>query len=149
MANLASVFKEEIVRLTRKTVKAEIEPIKKTTNYRAEIATLKRRVAELEKMVARLAKAASHPTSSGVAFVDEDLQAKFRFRAAGLKKLRERFELSAATLGSILNVSTQTIYNWESGLTKPNSAQVEKIAILKKMSKREVQARLRVHQQAS
>jgi DNA-binding transcriptional regulator YiaG len=59
-----------------------------------------------------------------------------------LKKHRERLGLSAPALASILDVSPQTIYNWESATSRPSKDQVVKIAILRKMGKREVQQRL-------
>jgi len=40
-------------------------------------------------------------------------------------------------------VSAQTIYNWETGTTRPNAKQIANIAILRGMGKREVQARLK------
>lgn len=65
-----------------------------------------------------------------------------RFSAAGLKKLRERHAMSAATLGKILGTSLQTIYNWEAGKTRPGREQVARIAVLRKMGRREMQTRL-------
>jgi DNA-binding transcriptional regulator YiaG len=59
-----------------------------------------------------------------------------------LKKLRERLELSAPTLASILGVSSQSVYNWEQGTSRPNKQLIGNIAILRKMGKREVQQRL-------
>jgi len=139
MANIAAVLKEEIARHARKELRGETESLKKASSrYRAEIAALKRRVAALEQLVSRLEKLAarepgSRPAPEAVAI---------RFRADGLKKHRERLGLSAPALASILGVSPQTIYNWESGTSRPSKAQVVKIAILRKMGKREVQERL-------
>ena len=57
MPNIASVLREEIVRLARKEMRSEMEGLKKTSaQFRSEIAALKRRVAALEKQVARLSK---------------------------------------------------------------------------------------------
>ncbi|WP_170228324.1 helix-turn-helix domain-containing protein [Denitratisoma oestradiolicum] len=43
----------------------------------------------------------------------------------------------------ILQVSTQTVYNWEAGSSWPSQEQLTKLAILKKMGKRKVQATLK------
>ena len=65
-----------------------------------------------------------------------------RVSAASLNKHRERLGPSAPMLATILGVSAQTIYNWESATSRPSKDQVVKIAILRKMGKREVQQRL-------
>lgn len=141
MPNIASVLKEEITRLVRKELKAETESIKKASaRYRSEIAELKRRIASLEhqlKAVERVARKQATQASNM-----EEPSPQVRFRADGLKKHRERLGLSAPVLASILGVSAQTVYNWEAGTSKPSKDQVVKIAILRKMGKKEAQERL-------
>ena len=140
MANIASVLKEEIIRLARKELKSETESVKKASaRYRSEIAALKRRLVLLEKQVATLEK-----RPAGRAAVAPQIAAtdNVRFSATGLKKLRARQELSAPILATILGVSAQTIYNWEAGTTRPSKDQIGKIALLRKMTKREIQAGL-------
>src|SRR5664279_782864 len=57
MPNIASVLKDEVLRLARKEVRTEIEGLKKASvQYRSDIAALKRRVADVEKQHARLEK---------------------------------------------------------------------------------------------
>ncbi len=50
--------------------------------------------------------------------------------------MRERLELSAPTLATILGVSAQSVYNWEQGTSRPNKEMIGNISILKKMGKR-------------
>jgi DNA-binding transcriptional regulator YiaG len=144
LANIASVLKEEIARVARKELRSETDSLKKASGrYRSEIAALKRRVADLEQQLSRMERmlgrsAAATPKPEGATTANGA-----RFSAPGLKKHRERLELSAPTLASILGVSAQTIYNWEAGTTRPNPQQIANIAILRKMGKREVQARLK------
>lgn len=140
MANIAALLKQEISRLVRKELKAETESLKKANSrYRSEIAELKRRISGLEQQLKSVERQSRKqvPTT-----VSPEPESKVRFRADGLKKHRVRLGLSAPALASILGVSPQTIYNWESGSSKPNKSQVVKIAILRKMGKREVQQRL-------
>ena len=60
LANVASVIKDEIIRLARKELRSETEKLKKASaQYRSEIAALKRRSVELEKKVSRLEKCAT------------------------------------------------------------------------------------------
>jgi len=63
MPNIASVLKEEISRIARKEVKAEVAALKKSTGvHRREIAALKRRAHELEQVVRRLSRGRSKAT---------------------------------------------------------------------------------------
>jgi len=45
-------------------------------------------------------------------------------------------------MGTLLGVSAQSIYLWEAGKTKPRQSQLEAIAALRKMGKREAKAQL-------
>lgn len=140
MANLAATLKEEVTRLARKELKTETGSLKKNNSrHRLEIAELKRRVSQLERQL----KAVLKNIQKQPAQVEQPAdKAKLRFRADGFKKHRERLGLSAAALGRMLDVSLQTVYNWESGKTKPSKEQVVKIAALRKMGKREAMAHL-------
>ena len=141
MANIAALLKQEITRLVRKELKAEAESLKKaSTRYRSEIAELKRRITGLEQQLKAVQKQGRK--QAPVAATAATPETKVRFRADGLKGHRERLGLSAPALASILSVSPQTIYNWEAGTSRPSKEQVGKIAILRKMGKREVQERL-------
>lgn len=141
MANIAALLKQEITRIVRKELKTETELLKKSNSrYRSEIAELKRRIASLEQQLKAVERQRRKPTTQAVPAADP--ASNFRFRADGLKKHRERLGLSAPALASILDVSPQTIYNWESATSRPSKDQVVKIAILRKMGKREVQQRL-------
>jgi DNA-binding transcriptional regulator YiaG len=141
MANIATVLKLEITRLVRKELKAETESLKKANSrYRSEIAELKRRIVSLEQQLKAVER--QNRKQSPVAGDAPEVENNVRFRADGLKKHRERLGLSAPALASILGVSPQTIYNWESGTSKPSKDQIVKIAILRKMGKREVQERM-------
>ena len=138
MANIASVFKEEITRLARKELRSETESLKKASAlYRSEIAALKRRTLSLEQQLARLEKSASKNT---VAQVNPEETTKARFTAKGFKTLRQRLGLTAEAIGTLLGVSAQTIYNWEAGNTSPREQQMVRIVMLRGMGKRDVDA---------
>ncbi len=136
MANVASLLKDEITRLARKEIRGEIEGLKKTSaHYRSEIAALKRRIAALEQRVSHLGKSVSKTTEVKV---EAETGTKVRFSAKGFKSLRQRLDLSANTIGSLLGVSAQTIYSWEAGNSHPRGQQLERIAFLRGMGKRDV-----------
>lgn len=136
MANLGSVFKDEITRLARKEVRAQIEPLKKAAGiYRREIAELKRQVALLARQAKAAGKARAMPA-------EQPEPAATRFVAKGLRSLRARLGLSAAEFGKLAGASGQSVYNWESEKTVPRKSQLAVLAELRGLGKREAQARL-------
>lgn len=137
MTSLGSVLKNEIARLARKEVKAQIEPLKKAnSSYRREIAELKRQVALLARQSKVTSKAISKRPQENAA------PPAARFVAKGLRSLRARLGLSAADFGKLAGASGQSIYNWESGKAVPRKSQLTVLAGLRTLGKREAQARL-------
>ena len=133
MPNLATVLKDEIVRLARKEIRAEVLALRKaSTASRTETHALKRRVAALEKQLAAVSKA---PVAKKLAPADD--ATTIRFSSKGFATLRRRLELSAAEMGFLLNASDQSVYKWERGV-RPRPGQLPKIAALRKMSKPQV-----------
>ncbi len=61
-----------------------------------------------------------------------------RFRAPGFASLRKRLGLSAQEMGRLIGVTGQTIYAWEAGKSRPRASQLETIARVRKLGKREV-----------
>jgi len=142
MPNIASVLKEEIARIARKEVRRETASLKKAaTNYRSEIAALKRRAQMLEKALRRALKGRTREVTAAADHGDGEGLA-LRFRPKGLASLRERLGLSARECGLLLGVSGQSIYLWESGRARPSAKHLAGIAALRKSGKREVAARL-------
>ncbi len=138
MANIASLLKEEIVRLARKEIRTETAGLKKASaQYRSEIAALKRRVVTLEQQLSRLGKTTTKPDEIKA---ESSTETKVRFVAKGFKTLRQRLGLTAGEMGKLLGVSAQSIYSWEAGNSSPRKQQLAKIAMLRGMGKREVSA---------
>lgn len=139
MTNIATVLKAEIVRLARKELRANTEGLKRAVaNYRSEIAALKRRIDTLERQAKRAKKVGSKAVESE----PEQDSPNLRFRAEGFKAHRERLGLSASEVAKILGCSQLSVYKWESGKTRPRAKQLESIALLRKMGKREAVKRL-------
>jgi len=138
--NLASAFKAEIARVARKETKSGNQALKKSSSqYRSDIAALKRRVGELERLVGHLSKGVAR--AKRVTNVTKD-DPKLRFRSGGFATLREKLGLSAAEMGLILGVSGQSVYKWEQGKAKPRASQLLAIAAARKMGKKGAAARL-------
>lgn len=136
MPNIASMLKEEIARISRKESRRLVDPLKKQLiAQRHAIAALKRERAELRREIASIAKGTKAVVVSKSARVDET---QARFSPAGLRSLRKKLGLSAQDLGRLFGVGAQSVYNWELQKTRPRAAQLQRIAKLRGMGKRQV-----------
>ena len=140
MANIGALLKQEIVRLSRRETRAQVQPIQKVSaQYRRHIAALKRQVATLERRVALLQRRVLATPPAAPASTPTP---KMRFVAKGLKSQRNRLGLSAADYGRLVGVSANSVYNWEQGHASPRPEQLKMIATLRGAGKREAQQRL-------
>ena len=136
MANIATVLRSEIARVARRAVRTETEQLKKSASqYRGQIAELKRQVAGLQTQVTHLSKA-NGKTQPVAAPVDAST---VRFSPDKLKKHRERLELSAEKFAKLFGVTGQTVRNWEAG-TRPDMQYLVRIAQLRRLTKRHAHA---------
>jgi len=146
MPNIATVLKEEIRRLARKEVKAQLADLKAASaRYRKDLAALKRKIAEQDRALARLGKA--RPAATRAAPTSTDPGTQLRFSPSWVSKHREKLELSAADYGMLVGVSGLTIYNWEKGKTKPRDKQLAGWAEIRGLGKREAWKRLEMMEQ--
>ena len=139
MPNLAGVLKEEIRRLARKEIKAELAATRKASaQHRREIAALKRQVKDQARTITSLKRA------NGKAGATESKvnSTSVRFSPQWLQAHRERLELSAADYAALVGVSGLTIYNWEKGKTRPRQQQLEAWGAVRSLGKREARRRL-------
>jgi len=149
MANLAAVLKSEVTRLARKELRGETDALRKTvTGQRAEIAALKRRMADLEKSLKALTRLANKAGRVAQSTLEEGDVGSIRFRAAGMASNRKRLGLSAEDFGLLVGASGQSIYLWERGKAKPRQKSLAAIAALRGVGKREVAKRLEVLKQS-
>jgi len=143
MPNLASILKNEILRLARKEVRKEIEALKTASaKYRSEIAALKRGLSDLEKRLGRSQAGKGERTPRPSQEEGDAKPTRHRYSPKGLTKLRARLGLSGADMGRLLGVTTQSIYNWEAEKTFPRANKIEALVELRKVGKREIKARL-------
>jgi DNA-binding transcriptional regulator YiaG len=139
MANIASVLKSEISRLSNKAARQHVAPVQVTASQlRKQVSALKKQVQALSREVAAMKRSAERSAPITESIDDKNL----RFTAKGVRSMRSRLELSAADYGRLLNVGAQTVYSWESERSKPRRAQMQAITALRKIGKREARARL-------
>ena len=134
------MLKQEIARVARREVRRETAAFKKAlAAHRSDIAALRRRAVELER---QLRAAARSTAAAAPAANDESIPEGIRFSAKRLAGHRKRLGLSAGDLGLLLGVSSQTIYNWESGKARPHRKFMPTLVALRSVGKRETLAHL-------
>ncbi len=116
MKSVAAALEQEI--------RGHVEPLLKALSQsRSQLAVLRQRVQALEREMKRSGGTKRHSEATG---------------AKGLARHRQRLGISAATAGRLLGVTRLSIYNWESGKTRPQAKQLPGIAALRKTRKRDV-----------
>ncbi len=140
MPNIASELKMEIARLARKELRQEMGTLKKASvQYRTSIAAMKREVAQLEQQVRHLQKGISKQRATS-----EEVGSgkQIRFSPERMAAHREKLGLSAKEYGALLGVSILTVYKWEKGQARPRARQLEAIAKVRSLGKREAAKQL-------
>jgi len=140
MSNIAAVLKDEIRRLAKKEIKAQVGTTKQAVaKYRSEIANLKRSLSQQEKEIKLLKR---QTQQQGQPQAEEAPLESVRFSARSVKAQRQRLGLSAADYGKLVGVSGITIYNWEHGTSRPRKAQLAALVAVRGIGKREALLKL-------
>jgi DNA-binding transcriptional regulator YiaG len=140
MTSLADALKSEISRIARKEARRELAALKKaSTQYRRRIAELNAQNLDLTRRLAFLEtqerkRLAEEPPAEEA----ETVKFSPKYVAAHRKKLG----LSAADYGKLAGVSAITIYNWESGKSRPRDQQLASWASIRHIGKREAKKRM-------
>jgi DNA-binding transcriptional regulator YiaG len=136
MSNVASALKEEISRISRKEIRHELASLKKaSTAYRSDIASLKRRVQELERQLRKASRGGERNVP--VAANEDSVSPGTRFSARSMASQRKRLGLSAAECGLLIGASAQSIYNWEEGKARPRGQHLPAIYALRTLGRRQ------------
>src|SRR5262249_6312278 len=139
MPNVGTILKDEITRLSKKVVRELVGPLQASASaQRKQLAALKKQVQEQQRELAQLRRAAERARPQA-----EPSEGKqHRVTAKGLITLRAKLGLSAEDFGLLAGVTGHTVYGWEKERGAPRPAQVEAIAALRSIGKREAQRRL-------
>lgn len=141
MPNIAGVLKEEICRLAKKEIKAQVGTTKQAVvKYRSEIAKLKRQLGQQEREIKLLKKKQGQQLDQSS--VEENELEGVRFSAHSVKAQRTRLRLSAADYGKLVGVSSLTVYSWEHGASRPRKAQLAALVAIRGIGKREALQKL-------
>ena len=137
MPNIAGVLKEEIRRLAKKEIKAQVGSTRQAVaRYRSDIAMLKRQLSQQERELKLLKRQQGQPQA------EEESLESVRFSARSVKAQRSRLGLSAADYGKLVGVSGLTIYNWEQEKARPRKAQLTALVAVRGIGKREALKKL-------
>jgi DNA-binding transcriptional regulator YiaG len=142
MPNFAVALKQEICRLARREIKAQVTPTRQAiVQYRHEIAHLKQLLREQQRRMDMLEMKKGTAQETGDE-TDNGQLSGLRFSTRSVKAQRRRLGLSAEDYGKLVGVSGLTIYNWEHGRTRPRAAQFEVLAGIRGITRREAAQRL-------
>ena len=143
MPDIGSMLRQEIARLSRRELRSEVRAARKaSTQYRHHIAALRRQLSALERQVTTLQRRVVDGHGGPARASPEEVGPKVRFSAGRLRTQRTKHGLTAGEYAKLLDVSEQTIYNWERGTHRPGQDRLAVIAELRGLGKRALQARL-------
>ena len=141
MPNIASVLKNEIRRLAKKEIKAQVGTTKQAVvKYCSEIANLKQLMSQQDRQISLLKKQTQQ--QSGQPQPAEDELESVRFSARSMKAQRSLLGLSAENYGKLVGVSGITIYNWEHEKARPQKAQLAALVAVRGIGKSEALKKL-------
>lgn len=141
MPNVQAVFRQEIQRLARREVRSELEATRKAVSkQRSEIAELKRRNSDLERKVSYLESRETQRLKAAPANPKPPKGTRFSVRS--LKAQRAKSGLTQGEYAQLVGVSGSTIYNWESGTTKPGKKHLATLVSLRGLGKRDAKRRV-------
>ncbi|MCZ6688170.1 MAG: helix-turn-helix domain-containing protein [Planctomycetota bacterium] len=139
MPNIATVLREEIVRLARKEVRATVSPLRKrVAELTRSNAALKKAVPALEREVARLSKEAEARQIQSIRAGAKELEG-VRIGPRSIQAQRKRLKLTREEFAKLAGVSTNTIYLWETGQVSPREKSRGVLVRLRKLRAREAE----------
>jgi DNA-binding transcriptional regulator YiaG len=140
MPNIASVLRDEISRLTRKAIRQNVGPLKKSNaELRRAVSTLKKEVADLQRAARFLEQQEKRRL---VPAPNKRAPEPVRFSPGWVKADRRRLGLSAKDYGVLIGVSSLTVDSWENGKSKPRAERLAAWAEVRGIGKREALRRL-------
>ena len=137
MPNVAQVLREEITRLARKEVRTECDPLRKQVRtLRQTVKGQQETIAKLEKALGKMATLSTDTSAS--LYAPEEEETRARVTSASIKRHRNRLKLSQAELGTLLDVSTNTIVRWEAATSKPRVQHRAALIKMRDLGRRDV-----------
>lgn len=151
MTTFADSLKKEIARVARKELRDEIAALRKTSAIqRSEMAALKKQLKALQAQVHKLGKETRRTQAvRAMPAIDQGVKPnqprgkpgrKVVFTAERLKAQRARLGFTQEQMAKLLEVSSLSIWKWESGGSVPRASRVPHILERLGLGKREALA---------
>jgi len=138
MPNYASVLNDEIARIARKEIKAEVTPLtRRNLELRKKVSNQAKQIAALESKLAKFEKELGIEDIIPVTLSEEEVN-KARVSPKYIANVRSKYELSRNDMAFLLDVNANSIYLWETGRANPRTDAKAKIIQLRDMGKRKV-----------
>ena len=142
MTDIKAVLKEMVVRIARHEINIKVRPLEK------KIKELKLTGRQMQKLIDRQQKEISTLSKNIVSdgkiktLPPEAIQ-KSRLSPKLISKLRKKLKLTIREFAKLLGASTNSVFLWESGKSKPRPSYRAKIISLRAMGKREIRGILK------
>jgi len=134
MGKMEEALKAEMLRLTRKQFRQNVDPLAK------EVKELKRTVAKLEKLLDSREKASNdeskQPPHQALSQVSDDEIKTARLSSRAIKNIRKKLGISQEKLAAVLDVSPGAVAFWEQGRAKPRGENKAALVALRKLGRR-------------
>ena len=135
MSDIKNAITSEIRRISKREIKIYFEPIsKKLAEQKRVIANLKKEILELRKSVSVPKKEVDNKIALNIPKPDKTV----RLNGKGIRRIREKFNLTQESFANLLGISKATFCNWESGRISPKPEFKMKIAALRNLSSTEI-----------
>lgn len=131
MADLKKILADEVRRLARKEIKAELKPLND------KISNLKAIIKSLSDEVKKTKAVAPSSAVKKLKTLENASEKEVRLSPKSIKAIRKKFGLTQKDFATLLGASHLSVNRWELGKSKPREALKVRILNLRGMGKRE------------
>lgn len=135
MAKIEGIIKSEIMRLSKREVRAVFRPLKREVwTMRTKLSNLSRDIASLNRVTKEIHLEEVKPKLEAT---PEEIRAS-RLTPERIQGLREKLGISQRELGLLIGASTGAVLSWEKGKFHPMGEKKAALVAVRKLKKREV-----------
>ena len=137
MPNIDQLLNDKIKRITASAIRKEVNPVtKQLRELKREVSRLTKVNSTLEKQLTKLTAQADKKASKGLRASEEEAGAA-RIGPRSIAATRKKLKLGRREFGLLAGVSSNAIYLWENGESRPNDKSRAALVGLRKVGVRE------------
>ena len=137
MSDIKTVLREMVVRLAKHEVNIKVRPLeKKIKEMNLAGRQMQKLIDRQQKEISALSK--NIPSDDKIKTLPPEALEKSRLSPKLISVLRKKLKLTGHEFAKLLGASSNAVFRWESGKSKPRSAYRAKIISLRSMGKREI-----------